>query len=209
MRHDVRSLAALRFGIELSEMVLYDVHLGPRLIGSHFRPKSGEAYDVVVGAIRQKERIPASESCVDIRLLLVELKSRPEHANDRVIDSVQSNCLAKRRWTPRKTFPPQTIAQDDGGAVTDPVLLRRQFPTECQVHAESSEKIRRDILIEEWIESLADLMSAAYLLMHGARNILKDVLARTVQAHGPQACAWQAYRLRRPTRHKKRLHSFC
>src|SRR6185295_1851382 len=34
------------------------------------------------------------------------------------------------------------------------------------------------VLLAEWIEALADFMSTAYLLMQGARNILKDLFAR-------------------------------
>jgi hypothetical protein len=53
------------------------------------------------------------------------------------------------------------------------------------------------VLIAEWIEALADVMSSAYLLMQGARNVLKDVLGRVSEVHGVQATFAHAYRLLR------------
>ena len=36
------------------------------------------------------------------------------------------------------------------------------------------------ISVEEWVEALADIISSAYLLMHGARNVLKSALLRVL-----------------------------
>jgi hypothetical protein len=63
------------------------------------------------------------------------------------------------------------------------------------------------VLIAEWIEALADVMSAAYLLMQGARNILKDVFARVCDAHGPDATLLHAYRYLREDLRQTRLGS--
>jgi hypothetical protein len=63
------------------------------------------------------------------------------------------------------------------------------------------------VLIEEWIEALADIMSAAYLLMQGARNVLKDVLFRACDIHGPTATLWHTYRLLREDMRQTRVGS--
>src|SRR5262249_14960567 len=39
----------------------------------------------------------------------------------------------------------------------------------------------------EWIEALADTISTAYLLMQGARNVLKEALLGAMQQHGDRA----------------------
>jgi hypothetical protein len=63
------------------------------------------------------------------------------------------------------------------------------------------------VLVAEWIEALADIMSTAYLLMQGARNVLKDVFLRVCEVHGPVATLLHAYRLLREDLRQTRLGS--
>ncbi len=46
---------------------------------------------------------------------------------------------------------------------------------------------------EEWAGALADILSAAYLLMHGARNILREAFLRAWQEQGEQATFHTAF----------------
>ena len=47
----------------------------------------------------------------------------------------------------------------------------------------------------EWAEALADIISTSYLLMQGARNVLKESLLQTYEVHGQQATFSQAHEL--------------
>ncbi len=47
----------------------------------------------------------------------------------------------------------------------------------------------------EWAEALADSISTSYLLMQGARNVLKEALLQAHEAHGEDATFRQAYDL--------------
>lgn len=48
---------------------------------------------------------------------------------------------------------------------------------------------------EEWAEAMSDIISTSYLLMQGARNVLKEALLLARQAHGVKATLAHAYEL--------------
>jgi hypothetical protein len=41
--------------------------------------------------------------------------------------------------------------------------------------------------VTEWVDALADIISSAYLLMHGARNVLKEALLSAINEYGADA----------------------
>lgn len=68
------------------------------------------------------------------------------------------------------------------GRETAPLLLNALLPP-------------RGVGFEEWTEALADIISVAYLLMQGARNVLKESMLAAYREHGSAATLLHAHAL--------------